>query len=183
MSEISDRLVQALMFHDQMTDYFDFLGLHGFKRMHEYRYFRENAEMRGVHRYFLNHYNELLNDNKDRADDYIPMAWRGVNRMDVNEQVRKDSVKNSMENWRTWESDSKKFYEMKVGSLKDLREFACADKVMGIVRGVDKELKCIDRLMLELKAVGYDMSVIIDMQKRLHDKYEKKLRKVGVKMC
>lgn len=35
-SVINTRQITALMFHDEMADLFDFLGLRGFKRMHEY---------------------------------------------------------------------------------------------------------------------------------------------------
>ena len=34
-SEINARMIAALMFHDQMSDYFDFLGMKGYKRLHE----------------------------------------------------------------------------------------------------------------------------------------------------
>ena len=33
---INDRQIQALMFHDEMSDLYDFLGLYGFKRWHLY---------------------------------------------------------------------------------------------------------------------------------------------------
>ena len=43
-SEINARMIAALMLHDQMTDYFDFLGMKGYKRLHEYQYFDESLE-------------------------------------------------------------------------------------------------------------------------------------------
>ena len=36
--EINKRFVGAIMMHGQFADYFDFLGLKGFKRMHEYQH-------------------------------------------------------------------------------------------------------------------------------------------------
>ena len=39
-AEVNARYIAALMLHDQMANYFDFLGLHGYKRLHEHQYTR-----------------------------------------------------------------------------------------------------------------------------------------------
>ena len=43
-SEINSRFVAAIMMHGQMADYFDFLGLKGYKRIHEYQHIAESLE-------------------------------------------------------------------------------------------------------------------------------------------
>ena len=43
-SEINERFIGAVMMHGQFADYFDFLGLKGFKRMHEYQHIAESLE-------------------------------------------------------------------------------------------------------------------------------------------
>ena len=60
--KIVNRQIAALMFHDKMADLYDFLGLYGFKRVHEYQYLSESIAFRGVKRYFINHHNMLLSD-------------------------------------------------------------------------------------------------------------------------
>ena len=72
---VNQRQVTALMFHDQMADLFDFLGLMGFKRMHEYQYFTEAAEHRGTKRYFINHHNRLLPEDGVEELEVIPDTW------------------------------------------------------------------------------------------------------------
>ena len=63
--KVINRQISALMFHDEMADMYDFLGLSGFKRLHEYQYFCESAEYKAIKRYFLNHHNiqELIDHN------------------------------------------------------------------------------------------------------------------------
>ena len=39
----------------------------------------------------------------------------------------------------------------------------------------DQELKCVQRKVLELKAIDYDLSIIVPMQDEIHDKYKEKL--------
>lgn len=47
-----------------------------------------------------------------------------------------------------------------------IKEFLC---------DVDEELKCVQRKVLELKAIDYDLSIIVPMQDEIHDKYKEKL--------
>lgn len=47
-AEINERFIGAVMMHGQFADYFDFLGLKGFKRMHEYQHIAESLERRKV---------------------------------------------------------------------------------------------------------------------------------------
>ena len=44
--EINKRYVAAMMIHGQMADYFNFLGLKGYKRLHEYQFLTESLERR-----------------------------------------------------------------------------------------------------------------------------------------
>ena len=40
-SKISQRMIGGLMFHEQMSNYYDFLNLRGYKKCHEYHYLEE----------------------------------------------------------------------------------------------------------------------------------------------
>jgi hypothetical protein len=182
-SAISIRQVEALMLHNQLADYFDFLGLMGFKRLHEYQYISESAEMRGIHRYFINHYEMLIENKIVEAKNYIPSAWNGKSRSEVGTDARKEAVKNCMNTWVEWETDTKKMYESYYCDLCDLREIAGACKVKELVKDVDMELKLANRMNVKLSAIDYDMCNVMLMQEELHEKYKKKMEKVGVKIC
>lgn len=59
-AKVSDHLIDGMMMHEQMADYYNFLGLDGFKRLHEYHFLCETISMRRIHRYFIDHCNQLL---------------------------------------------------------------------------------------------------------------------------
>lgn len=59
-SEINSRFVAAIMMHGQMADYFDFLGLKGYKRIHEYQHIAESLERRKVCRYYIERHGKLF---------------------------------------------------------------------------------------------------------------------------
>jgi hypothetical protein len=180
---ISAHQTEGLMLHSDMADYFDFLGLKGFKRLHEYQYISESVERRGVHRYVINHFNTLPNEDNVSYSSVIPSAWRNFTRETVESGVKKDAVRSGMEKWVSWERDTKKLYESAYKELQDIGEIAASCKVKELIEDVDHELKCAERLHIEFLSVDYDMEFILSVQKEMHDRYKKKAQKVGVSIC
>ena len=74
-AEISAHMIKGLMVHTQLADYYDFLGLSGYKRCHEYHALKESCEYRGINRYFINHYNRLVPENEIEDPNIIPDNW------------------------------------------------------------------------------------------------------------
>ena len=175
---IDSRQIAALMFHTQMADLFDFLGLMGFKRMHEYQYFSENMGNRRLKRYYLNHHNKVLMSGHVDAQNAIPEGWVKYTRFDVTAQVRKQAVEKAFEEYETWELETKQLYEkcaldlLHMGRVDDFNEVNC------YVKDVSHELKCVDRMLINLRGIGFDPVELFDMQADLHEKYRRKTRKL-----
>lgn len=182
-NDVSKRIVSGVMFHEQMADYFDFLNLHGLKRWQEYRFLEESAELRGIHRYAINHLNRLINDNDVAVARSIPSSWFNATRMQVDNSTRKQAVKEAFEKWLAWEKETKEFYEAKFKTLTESGKIAEADKINELIIAVDKELKCLTRKMLEYKAVDYDLSYICYQQDEMHEEYRKKTKEIGIDIC
>lgn len=181
--EINDRMIVAIMFHDQMADMYDFLGLNGFKRMHEFQFLSESVERRGLKRYYINHHNKLLIGGNVSDPDVIPDEWVKYKRQEVSPQVRKQAVEKSFEMYREWEHETKECYEKYAKALTDMGHMADAGKVGSLVCDVDMELKCIDRLMLCLKSVSYNEVYIATVQEEIHEKYDRQTKEIGVSIC
>ena len=56
-------------------------------------------------------------------------------------------------------------------------------RVEELICDVDKELKHLERLTITLKSVAYDEVYIAEIQHRMHEKYRKKMKKIGVSIC
>lgn len=181
--EINSRQVTALMFHDQMADFFDFLGLAGFKRMHEYQYVAESAEHRATKRYFLNHHNRLLSEEHIEDPEVIPDSWYKYTRFDVSTQVRKQAVETAFDKYKEWETQTKECYEKHAKALMEAGYVADFMRVEELICDVDKELKHLERLTITLKSVAYDEVYIAELQHSMHEKYKKKIKKIGVSIC
>ena len=182
-AEISSHQITGVMFHEQMADYYDFLGLPGYKRMHEFHYFAESTAMRSVHRYFINHFGKLINFAHPANPAAIPASWFNYGRFDVDPSTKRKAIKEGFSKWRDWEAATKKLYEGFYKSLCDLGEIAAAGKVRQLLDAVDQELKCVERMKLDLDSVDYDLSIIVPCQKAIHDEYAEKQRHIGIDIC
>lgn len=173
--KLSEHAIRGVMFHENMTDYFDFLNLHGYKRMSEYHACCEMKGMRKLHTYYLNHYNKLIKESKFEGGGVIPEKWYQHTRQDVDMNTKRSAVKEGFTKWRDWEKETKKLYSDMYKELTELGEIASAMKVAEYVEDVDKELKWVERKLIELQSTDYSIQFIIDEQQFYHEFYKKKM--------
>ncbi len=175
-AEINARQIAALMMHDQMADYFDFLGLSGYKRLHLYQYFAESKERRDVAHYYINHHGKLIPDRFEGNVQMIPESWRSANRMSVGKSTKQKAVEDGFSVYLGWEQATKDVYQKYATALREQGYVADAIFVDRLVEDVDNELECLERIITDLITSGYDPVYILESQKELHDKYKKKMR-------
>ena len=175
-AEINARQIAALMMHDQMADYFDFLGLSGYKRLHLYQYFTESKERRDVAHYYINHHGKLIPDRFEGNIQMIPESWRSANRMSVGKSTKQKAVEDGFSVYLGWEQATKDVYQKYATALREQGYVADAIFVDRLVEDVDNELERLERIITDLITSGYDPVYILESQKELHDKYKKKMR-------
>lgn len=181
--EISGRMSKGIVLHFQLSDYFDFLNLHGFKRWQEYRFLDESTELRGLHRYAINHCNKLIGSIAMEDPRMIPSNWQSYTRLQVDNSTRKTAIREAFEKWFDWEKSTKEFYESRFKQLTENSKIAEADKINSIIINVDQELKELTRKLIEYKSVDYDLSYILYQQESMHEYYREKEKDIGVDIC
>lgn len=174
-SEINARMIAALMFHAQMSDYFDFLGMKGYKRLHEYQYFAESLERKKLNQYYINHHNKLIPDTYSGQVSIIPENWQSANRISVGKSTKQKGIEDGFNQYREWESETKNLYEHYSSRLREMGAVADAIMVEKLVEDVDKELKKLERIIVDLISSGYDMVYITESQQEIHNKYKAKM--------
>lgn len=175
-AEINARQIAALMMHDQMADYFDFLGLSGYKRLHLYQYFAESKERRDVAHYYINHHGKLIPDRFEGNVQMIPESWRSANRMSVGKSTKQKAVEDGFSVYLGWEQATKDVYQKYATALREQGYVADAIFVDRLVEDVDNELERLERIITDLITSGYDPVYILESQKELHEEYKKKMR-------
>ena len=177
-SDLSKHMIEGLMAHSQLSDYFGFLGLEGYQIAHKYHYFEENNNYRRLSEYYLSHYNKIIPEKKTDNPALIPESWYQYTRQDVNASTRKSSIQAGFEKWIEWEKSTKELYGKYCYELISLKEIAAAEELKYYLMDVNKELSNAQQKYLILVADNYNISDILDEQKELSKTYKEKLKKI-----
>lgn len=172
---LSARMVEGMMYHDQMSRYYGFLGLFGYRLMHDTHYAEETMGYRDINAYYTDHYCKLIPERRVADPKAIPDGWYPHVRGDVDPSTKRKAIQTGAEAWVTWETETKALYEKAAKELYTQGELASYRKVMEYVKDVDCELAEAKKEMLTLEATGYDIPYIMDRQALLKDKYGKEL--------
>ena len=174
-AKLSAHMIQGIMAHEKLANYYDFLNLRGYKRAHEYHMAKESKAFRKLNRYYINHFDRLIEEEPVPEPDIIPASWYRYTRHDVDPNTKRQAVKNGIDKWVAWEEKTKQLYESMYYELMAMRYVAAAEELACCIREVDKELKYAYRKQIELESVDYDLTTIIFEQTELHDKYKCKM--------
>lgn len=174
--QIANHMIEGLMFHSQMSEYYEFLGLPGYSECHKYHYFCESWSFQDLCLYYIDEYNKLLPVSQASDPGVIPSSWYKYIRQDVDMNTRRSSIKTGLERWVEWETETKTLYEKMYKELINLGEVAAACKIQELVEDVSKELKTAQQYHLNKKASDYDMSVIVEEQSKHKEMFEVKTR-------
>ena len=141
-SDIATHMVKGLMLHESLANYYDFLGLNGYKRCHEYHFFKESMSYRGLCRYYINHHNKLIEEQQFDNPEIIPQSWYQYTRQDVDTNTKRNSVKVGLQKWVEWEQDTKELYENMYNELIELGEIASAIKIKELICDIIYNIIC-----------------------------------------
>lgn len=179
---ISAHMVEGMMFHEQMADYYDFLGLDGYSCCHKWHYICETMSRSSIHEFYISQYNKLIFDSKVDAGSIIPPNWSGVSRFDVDNNVKKNAVKGGVSEWLSWERKTLDLYFRMHTELMAINEPIAAHRVSELITDVNCEIRHAEHKALELATINYDMNYILNEQRHIEEKYKCKREKV-MKHC
>ena len=77
-----------------------------------------------------------------------------------------------------WEESTKQFYQQMHNELDSIGEFSAMLKVDEYLKDVEKELHNIQKDILYLESIGYNLEIIMPEQEKLRTKYKHALKKI-----
>lgn len=172
--KLDEHMQKALGIHEQLADYFCFLGLQGFKRKLEYQYMCEVAGKRKLHHKYINMHHKIIPMRQVEVPRIIPSDWSRYTTNDVNDNVLPKFVKSAMTQYKEWEERTKQLYEEVWQECINYGMTADAEYISDLVEDVTKEIKKVNRMCEQLNGTGYDSVAIHNMQDKYHEKYKKK---------
>ena len=182
-SKLAEHMIKGMMVHEQLANYYDFLGLPGYRDCHEYHFLHETCMYRKLCRYYVNHYNKLIPEVEFEDVSEIPETWYKYERKDVDSATKKNAVKNALTKWVEWETETKTLYSQMYQEMLNNGSVASAEFLLEYVNDVDCELKKANMYWLNKEAIGYDLGTMISEQKSKKQKYESKIRMAGNELC
>lgn len=177
-SEIIAHMIKGIMVHDQMMNYYLFLGLQGYAKCHEFFFIKEMQEYINMKKYFMENYNKNIKELKIDNPDIIPSSWYNHTRAEVDSATKRKSVKTGIQLWYKWQKDTKEMYSKHIKQLIDLGEYGATTIVSNCLSQVEKQLKIIMQEFLNKEAIDYDILGIIDQQSQKKEHYKKKISKI-----
>lgn len=182
-STLASHMIRGMMTHEQMANYYDFLGLSGYKECHEYHFMHETCTYRKLCKYFISHHNKLIPHATIEDPRVVSDNWYRYTRQDVDNNTKKTGVRNGLNLWIAWEQETKKLYEQMYKELMDINEIADTEMIRCLIEDVSCELKKAEKYQLNKKAIDYDLISIVGEQHELKCKYAEKIQEIGTYLC
>lgn len=179
-SHIAKHMIEGLMVHSKLADFYGFIGFKGYEKCHEYHFYSENINYRKLNNYFLHHCGKVIVDSRFDVPDIIPSTWLQHNRADVGEETRKTSLQVGIEKWVVWEQNTKKLYQDMYEELININDIASALFIKEFIIDVDNELADAEQLWIEKRAMNYSINDIMMEQEDLYKKYSKKIKEIEI---
>lgn len=175
-SKLAQHMENGVMFHKTLAQAYDFLGLCGFAKCHIYHWMEEEHGYECLLHYYSKHYHKLLDITPAAKPDIIPSTWYKYTTMAIDISTKRQATKDLMNKWLAWEQETKKLYCEMYKELCDLGEVADAMKIKYYICAVDDELIHIEKKLIKLETIDYNIGTIISWQKPMYNKYKKKMR-------
>lgn len=174
-SKIFEHMLIGIQFHDDMVRAHDYLNLNGLSLLHVYHAREEKDNYLHLSHYYLSRYAKLLSIENLSEYKIIPETWYKYSTYVVDNNTKRNAIKELMEKWIKWEQETKKLYQEMRQELTVLGEIAAALYIDQYIIDVDEELHDAQKKLIRLETINYDLVEITNWQEHLYKKYKKKL--------
>lgn len=162
--EIDQHQIEGLMHHNEWVKMFYFLNLDGFANIQKQQYEEEGKSNLKLHKRFIKHCHALIPVSVPNSNSEIPNSWYSVDVADVDKSIKQQTVMEIFDKWYQWEFTTLLFLQDMYKKAMENGCIADCEYIEEMIEDVDEEQKKAYWWKSRLKDVGYDMSVIYDMQ-------------------
>ena len=174
-TKLISHMEEGVCYHAELAKTFDFLGLWGFSKVQLHH---QCEELRGkmlLQHYYAAHYFKLISVENFSKPEIIPQAWFKYTTQSVDTNTKREAVKNLLTKWANWERDTKTFYQEMRLELETLKEYDAAERLQAYIHDVSHELHDVEKLLIKLESINYDIITIEEWSADWNKKYKKKL--------
>ena len=180
IEEIFNKLIthmtEGIYYHEELAKAYDFLGLWGFSKCQLFHHNEEICNKQRLTHYYAAHYFKLPQLENFSLPEIIPSNWYKYTTQAVDANTKRNAVKDLMKLWVEWERATKNFYQEMRLELDKIGELDAARKLDEYIHDVSSELHDVEKTIIKLDSIGYDLITIEEWSDDLNKKYKKKLR-------
>ena len=173
---INTHMTRALMFHSEMVNYFEFLGLKGFRKLHEYQYFDESIGRMNFESNYISMFNKLIKKEEIENINIIPKELYNYSKLEVTKSAISKYVKHAWNEYIKWEKETKELYKNACILLYNRDKICECSLVFDYLKDVQNELIEVYKIQETLNSSDYDNIYILEIQDDLFKMYEKKMK-------
>lgn len=162
MGTVCDRLVGGTMFHLEHADLCEWIGVPWLYDLHKEGYEHDSTCLRKMRRACVRHLGTFAPEGRqDRS--HLLDAYRQARKWDVKPDVRMSVLNDAMHDWVDWEDGTVTILTSACKRLSDAGCLLLSDKVRAIVKDTSDELAEARELLVQMEAVGWDMTYVLEM--------------------
>lgn len=166
LNNIGEQLLSGVMFHLEMADLFQFLGLNGFYKWQIAQSQEELCNLQKFKHHVLKTHHKLINlQQPNQPEKLIPDEWYNRSSLEVTQTDITNALKRVFDEYIKWEEQAKKNL---LNELKELEQICDKQKIEQVIKDVDCELTLVEELRQKLQVTSFS-PIFIQL---LQEKYE-----------
>lgn len=164
--KLSLHMVEGVMIHEEMANYFAFLGLNGYETIQAERYLDESKNLDNLYSFYIKYFGRLMPRLEiSKIPQIIPDSFYNHSTSELSTNDIRQSVKAIYERWYSWEEETKLLLEQSYTGLRDANnEVSASIVVMEMLKDVNKELDMVKNKLHKLRSTNYDILFIMEDQ-------------------
>lgn len=169
LAKVAGRVLDGIMFHSELVDLFDFLGLKGFYKWQKCQYCDEVKNLSYIKHYALKKNHKFIKTEQERNyPSVIPSGWIDRSALEASSADVVNMMKIILDTYCQWEHETADYYcslaEEAMGADKDL--------IHELRKEVCEEIMKVEQLKLKFQATNYNGIHIQMVSSELCEKYK-----------
>lgn len=182
MEQICKRKLNSLMIYSEISDLFNLLNLHGYKRKYEYKNWEEEKEYLHLKKWIIEKYGVIPTVHIQLRKEINPLNAKNVgHREKISKENKQKIIQEIFTELDKYFIETLKLHEEAFYTLCERGHVSDAEIVKKFIKKLEKEIKKNKREWIKLNDINYSLDFIYEFQKEKHDKYKKKMEEIS--MC
>ena len=164
LNNIGEQLLSGVMFHLEMADLFQFLGLNGFYKWQIAQSQEELCNLQKFKHYVLKTHHKLINlQQSNSPEKLIPDEWYNRSSLEVTQTDITNTLKRTLDEYIKWEEQAKKNL---LNELNELEQICDKQEIKKVIKDVDYELTSVEELRQKLQVTSFSPIFIQLLQEK-----------------